>query len=118
MMTTHPASLPNPAPPAPPARWRERTLSRLVTHVRAVLRVSAVAFVTAQSDEGTEEPIGWFADEDLRAAIEASLDRMLRTRSLLLPRVDAWEAAPDLMAAIRAELGEARAQRVWQDYRA
>jgi len=84
--------------------------------VRAVLRVSAVAFVTAQSDEGTEEPIGWFADEDLRVAIEASLDRMLRTRSLLLPRVDAWEAAPDLMAAIRAELGETRAQRVWEGY--
>ena len=117
-MAIHPASLPTPSAPAPPAPWRERTLSRLVTHVRAVLPVSAVAFVTAQSDEGAEEPIGWFADEDLRVAIEASLSRMVRTRSLVLPRVDAWQAAPDLMEAIGAELGEARAQRVWEGYRA
>jgi GAF domain-containing protein len=118
MMTTHPADLPTPPAPAPPAPWRERTLSRLVTHLRAVLPVSAVVFVTARSEEATEERIGWFADDDLRVAIEASLSRMVRTHSLLLPRVDAWEAAPDLIEAIRAELGEARARRVWEGYRA
>jgi GAF domain-containing protein len=118
-MTTQPASLPTPSAPTPPAPWRERTLSRLVTHVRAVLPVSAVAFVTAESDEPADErPIGWFANEDLRAAIEASLSRMVRTRSSLLPRVEAWEAAPDLMAAISAQLGEERALQVWELYRA
>ena len=47
---TQPSTLP-PAPPAPstPAPWRERTLARLVSHVRAVLPVSAVAFVTAEA---------------------------------------------------------------------
>ena len=40
-----------------------------------------------------------------------------RARSLL-PRVDAWQAAPDLKEAISAELGEERAQRVWESYRA
>ena len=39
-----------PAAHAPPAPWRERTLARLVAHVRAVLPVSAVAFVTVESD--------------------------------------------------------------------
>ncbi|HMJ97238.1 MAG TPA: GAF domain-containing protein, partial [Thermoleophilaceae bacterium] len=117
-MAIHPASAQTPSAPTPPAPWRERTLSRLVTHVRAVMPVSAVAFVTAGSDElDAEQPIGWFADEDLRVAIEASLSRMVRTRSMLLPRVDAWQAAPDLMEAISAELGEARAQRVWDAYR-
>jgi len=85
--------------------------------VRAVLPVSAVAFVTAQSDDPTEERVDWFADEDLRVAIDASLSRMVRPRALVLPRVDAWEAAPELMEAIRAKLGEARAQRVWEGYR-
>ena len=117
-MAIHPASLPAPSAPMPPAPWRERTLARLVAHVRAVLPVSAVAFVTAPSDEGANEPIGWFAHDDLRVAIEASLSRMVRPRSLLLPRVDAWQAAPDLMEAISAELGAARAQRVWEGYRA
>jgi GAF domain-containing protein len=118
-MTTHSASLPRPPGPTPPAAWRERTLARLVTHVRTVLPVSAVAFVTAQPDDsGDEHPTGWFASDDLRAAVEASLSRMVRTRSLLLPRVDAWQAAPDLMEAISAELGEERALRVWESYRA
>jgi len=115
-MAIHPASLPS--APTPPVPWRERTLSRLVTHVRTALPVSAVAFVAAEPDDRTEAPIGWFADEDLRVAIEASLSRMLRTRSLLLPRVDAWQAAPELLDAISAELGDARARRVWEAYRA
>jgi GAF domain-containing protein len=115
----HLSTLPSSPEPASPAPWRERTLSRLVAHVRAVLPVSAVAFVTAEPDEpATERPAGWFASEDLRAAVEASLGWMLRSRSLLLPRVDAWEAAPDLMEAISAQVGEERAQSVWGSYRA
>ena len=104
---THLGTLPSSPASASPAPWRERTLSRLVAHVRAVLPVSAVAFVTAGSDElSTERSAGWFANEDLRAAVEASLGWMLRSQSLLLPRVDAWEAAPDLMEAISAHVGE------------
>lgn len=115
----HPGTLPSPPAPAAPAPWRERTLARLVAHVRAVLPVSAVAFVTAESgDLSAQRPAGWFASEDLRAAVEASLSRMLRAGSLLLPRVDAWQAAPDLMEAINAQLGDERARRVWESYRA
>ena len=118
-MIHHPGTLPRPSAAASPESWRERTLSRLVAHVRAVLPVSGVAFVTAEAGElDTQRPAGWFASEDLRVAVEASLSRMLRPRSLLLPRVDAWEAAPDLMEAISAELGEEHAQRVWESYRA
>jgi len=90
-----------------------------VAHVRAALPVSAVAFVTADSDAPADlRSTGWFATEDLRAAVEASLSRMVRTRCLLLPRVDAWEAAPDLMEAMGEQLGEEHAQRVWESYRA
>jgi GAF domain-containing protein len=117
-MMTHPSTVSASPTPLAPAPWRERTLVRLVAHVRAVLPVSAVAFVTADSDDpGEHSPEGWFASEDLRAAVEASLSQMLRSRSLLLPRVDAWQAAPDLMEAISAQVGEERAQRVWGSYR-
>src|SRR5829696_6838848 len=119
MTMIHPRTLPSPPAQASPAPWRERTLSRLVAHVRAVLPVSAVAFVTAESGEqGVQRPAGWFANDDMRAAVDASLPWMLRTGSLLLPRVDAWQAAPDLMEAISAELAEEHAQRVWDTYRA
>jgi GAF domain-containing protein len=116
---THLATFPSSPAGASPAPWRERTLSRLVAHVRAVLPVSAVAFVTADSVElATERHAGWFANDDLRAAVEGSLGWMLRSQSLLLPRVDAWEAAPDLMEAISAHVGKERAQHVWESYRA
>ena len=58
-MTTYPATPPAPAVPTTPAPWRERTLSRLVTHVRAVLPVSAVAFVTAESGEPADTAPDW-----------------------------------------------------------
>ncbi|HYN90502.1 MAG TPA: GAF domain-containing SpoIIE family protein phosphatase [Thermoleophilaceae bacterium] len=113
--STLPTSTPAPTPPAP---WRERTLSRLVRHVRAVLPVSAVAFVTADSGEASaERAAGWFASEDLREAMEASMSRLVRTGALLLPRVDAWQAAPELMSAIAASLGEERAREAWESFR-
>ncbi len=107
---TQPSPLP-PAPfPATPAPWRERTLERLAQHVRAVLPVSAVAFVAGE--EGGE-PVGWFADDELRAALPACMPRLVQGRTLLLPRVDAWQAAPELVDAVAAELGEEAAQRAW-----
>jgi GAF domain-containing protein len=87
--------------------------------VRAVLPVSAVVFVAADAEElPAQHATGWFANDDLRVALEASLTRMVRTRSLLLPRIDAWQAAPELMDAISARLGEQRARGVWDGYRA
>ena len=110
------STLPSSGPAAvPPAPWRERTLTRLVQHVRAVLPVSGVAFLTEDADDG--RAVGWFADEDLRAAMEASLRRITRGRPLLLARVEAWQAAPELMDAIAAELGQERARRAWATFR-
>jgi GAF domain-containing protein len=110
--STLPATTPAPAHSAP---WRERTLARLVQHVRTVLPVSAVAFLTDDAAGG--RPVGWFADEDLRAAIESSMSRLARGRALFLPRVEAWQAAPDLMDAIAEELGQERAREAWAVYR-
>src|SRR5215210_4389744 len=114
---SQPSTLPSSGPAAaPPAPWRERTLTRLVQHVRAVLPpVSGVAFLTEDADDG--RPVGWFADEDLRAAMEASMRRITRGRPLLLARVEAWQAAPELMDAIAAELGQERARRAWATFR-
>jgi GAF domain-containing protein len=109
---TQPATLP-PASPAPAAStpWRERTLARLVQHVRAVLPVSAVAFAT---DDGV---IGWFADDELQAGFTASMPLLVRSRPLLLPRLEAWQAAPELMDAMAAELGREGATRAWATMR-
>jgi serine phosphatase RsbU (regulator of sigma subunit) len=111
---------PTPAPPTTPAHapstpWRERTLATLVQHVRTVLPVSAVAFLTEDTSEA--DPPGWFADDDLRAAMVASMPRLARGRPLLLPRVEAWQAAPELMDALEARLGQPRAREVWTRFR-
>ena len=97
------------------APWRERTLERLVQHVRAVLPVSAVVFFPEASSGG--RPVGWFADERLGDAMQASMDRLAGGRALLLPRVEAWQAAPELMDAIAAEFDLDRARKAWAAYR-
>ena len=114
---THATIPPTTAPaPTPTAPLRERTLARVVQHVRAVLPVSAVSFVTVGADDAsTGESAGWFATEALREALEASLGRLVRTRSLLLPRLDAWQAAPELIASIAARHGEERARELWAE---
>jgi hypothetical protein len=113
---TQPSTLPPaPVPPPTPVPWRQRTLERLVQHVRAVLPgVSAVAFVT---DEVAGVPAGWFADDDLRAALTTCMPQLVRTRTLLLPRIDAWQAAPDLIDATTAQLGGEAAERAWATLR-
>ena len=97
------------------APWRERTLERLAQHVRTVLPVSAVVFVPEQASGG--RAVGWFGDERLRDAMEASMDRLARGRTLLLPRVEAWQAAPALMGALGAGLGMDRARAAWAVYK-
>jgi serine phosphatase RsbU (regulator of sigma subunit) len=109
---TQPSTLPLASPePTTPAPWRQRTLERLVQHVRAVLPVSAVAFVTSDATGG--EPVGWFADEDLRAALITCTPHLVRARTLLLPRIDAWQATPELIDATTAQLGDEAARRAW-----
>jgi GAF domain-containing protein len=113
---TQPSTLPLSSPAQPAAvPWRERTLARLVQHVRAMLPVSGVAFVTEETVRG--EPVGWFAGDDLRDALAASMPRLMRPRTLLLPRVDAWQAAPELLDAMTAELGEEGSRRAWDALR-
>jgi serine phosphatase RsbU (regulator of sigma subunit) len=118
---TSPMTLP-PTSPAPvaPAPWRERTLARLVEHVRAVLPVSAVAFVTADRRDAADAGAAtWFAQDELRDAMEPSMARLAGVgRTLLLPRLDAWQAAPELMDAIVAEVGPERARDAWTSFRA
>ncbi len=110
---------------------RERTLERLLEHVRTLMHVDAAAFLLVDRERRWIEPLaGWFTSPDLRDAIQAGHGRAYdrgrpglaefvveRDRSLLLPRVEAWEAAPDLLAAIMDSLGEGNATRVWASYR-
>jgi GAF domain-containing protein len=119
IMTAHPSTLPqgNPAVHPPPASWGERTMERVVRHVRAVLPVSAVAFVPARSAGPEVRPAGWYADERLRSALEATTDRLVRATPLLLPRVEAWQAAPELEASIEAALDEVEGQAAWEAFR-
>ena len=109
---TLPPTTPTQGPAAP---WRQRTLERLVQHVRTVLPVSAAAFVT--DDGAAASTVGWFADEELRAGMEASMSRLTGGGTLLLPRVEAWQAAPELMDALAAELGQERARVAWATFR-
>jgi GAF domain-containing protein len=83
--------------------------------VRTVLPVSAVAFVTDETAGG--EPVGWFADDHLRAALITCLPQLVRTRTLLLPRIDAWQAAPELFDSTTAQLGDEAARRAWATLR-
>ncbi|HEY1357229.1 MAG TPA: SpoIIE family protein phosphatase [Thermoleophilaceae bacterium] len=101
---------------------RELTLERLLESLRTLMHVDAAAFLPVGRDRRRVEPLaGWFASPDLRDAVEGSqgLARMVaeRDRALLLPRVEALEAAPDLLASIMDALGEAHATRVWSVYR-
>src|SRR3954454_4733275 len=80
---------------------REQTLERLLEHVRTLMHVDAAAFLLVDRARRRIEPLaGWFTSPDLRDAIQGSpgLAQLVveRDRSLLLPRVEAWEAAPDL----------------------
>lgn len=123
MSTT--ALLDSVATPDPPG---DRTLARLIGHVRALLPVGAVAIVTVDEARNTvERCAGWFADPKLGEALgppgSHALDErrrvMVRTilerdRALHLPRLDKWEAAPALLSAAVESLGPERARRMWR----
>ena len=109
---------------SPTAPWRDRTLCRLVDDVRSLLPASAVSFATlADGARDATTVTGWFGSDALRDAlcagagpgpVEAALER---SRPLLLPRVDAWQAAPLLLQGLGAALGQERGRRAWHAYR-
>ena len=106
----------------------DRTLGRLAEHVRALLPVGAVTIVSVDEANGTvQRSAGWFDDPVLRDALgvagshpldarrRALLGALLdRERPLLLPRLDAWEAAPALLAATVEAVGPERARAIWR----
>jgi serine phosphatase RsbU (regulator of sigma subunit) len=98
----------------------DQILARLIEHVRALLPVDAVAIVTVDEARArVERSAGWFADpalgekvgppgshelDDRRRGLARAV--LERERPLLLERLDAWEAAPELFAAM-GDSGEA-----------
>jgi GAF domain-containing protein len=101
------ASTPLASPAADHPSFRERTLARLVDHVRTLIPVDAVTFVTVRGGE-LEQTAGWFAEPGLRDALEHLGEAVLeRDGPLFLPRVDAWEAAPELLATAGEPAGAA-----------
>lgn len=103
------ALVPLASPAADPPSFRERTLARLVDHVRTLIPVGAVTIMTVDEQHGTiKRSAGWSDGEDLRRAFDGLLAAALeRDRPLFLPRVDAWEAAPKLLTAAGERLGAA-----------
>jgi GAF domain-containing protein len=95
------ASTPLASPASDRPSFRERTLARLVDHVRALMPVSAVTFATVDTRRtAVEGSASWYAEPELRAPFERLLEAVLdRDRSLFLPRLDAWEAAPAELVA-------------------
>src|SRR5918997_2466136 len=95
------------APAAEHPSLRERTLARLVEHVRALIPAGAVAFVTVRRGK-VEHTAGWFADEGLRGSFEELAEAVAeRDQPLFLPRLDAWEAAAKLVRTGPRPLGAA-----------
>jgi GAF domain-containing protein len=118
--------------PAPAQRpWRDRALARLVEHLRALTGADAVTFITVDGERGLiEGAASWFADPDLRDALEPASGRPFergrpglaelaldRERALLVPRIDAWQTAPELARAAIASLGDERGRRLAERYR-
>jgi GAF domain-containing protein len=125
MVSSSPSS-----PATDPGSFRERLFARLVEHVHTLIPVEAVTFFTVDDRRGTiDRSAAWFADDALRdvfgspgnqpldprgrGLVEAALER---ERPLLLPRIDAWQAAADLLAAMVESLGTERAHDVWRSY--
>jgi GAF domain-containing protein len=86
---------------------RERTLARLVEHVRELIPAGAMAFVTVRRGK-VEHTAGWFAEAELRGPFEELGEAVAeRDRPLFLPRLDAWEAAAKLLGGGPQQLASA-----------
>jgi GAF domain-containing protein len=108
-------------------RLLDATLDHVIEHLRTLLRTHAVAFLAIDSERGSVEALaGWFASQELREGIVLHPTpgrpglveyALAADRPLVLPRVDAWEAATEIEAAAFESLGEVRGARVWEAYR-
>jgi GAF domain-containing protein len=107
-------------------------MAHVIEHLRTLLRTDGVAFMAVDPDRGSVEPLAdWFASAELRAALEPAPGSagnpgrpglveyaLAADRPLVLPRVDAWEAATEIRAGVIESLGEEEGRRVWETYRA
>ena len=101
-------------------------LERLLDHIRSLLQVDGVAFLVAVGDGRLERAAGWFATAELREAMAPAARRerpglaelaLERDRPLVLPSVEAWEAAPRLRAGLTDALGDVHGADVWESFR-
>jgi GAF domain-containing protein len=127
-----PSSLRSPASqlrpsPAPAAHVTE-VLEHVLDRVRSLIPCDAVAFLSVDPRRRVDAAVGRFASGELRDAIEApgadgaaewpglAQIALERDRPLVLPRVEAWEAAPRIRTSLDHSLGEVRAQEVWDSF--
>src|SRR3954466_3943676 len=125
-------SLLRPAEPKRAAQtgWLADTVGRLVEDVRTLLPVDGCAFLKVDGDR-VQPLVASFDSADLRAALAATGGHpyddarpdlaelaIQGGRSLLLPRVEAWEAAAQLRESIGRSVDEDRAREVWETFRA
>ena len=102
-------------------------LERLLEHLRGLVQVDAAAFLAVDSQRTRIEPAAqWFASATVREALEPTLSRpydtelpglaetaIERGRALLIPRVEDWDAAPQLRAHFEHQVGEDTAADMW-----
>lgn len=86
------------------------TLERLLGHARTLLRPRAVAY----AERSGTQVATWTA----AAAFDEVMPRLAslvagRDRPLLLPRLDAWQGSIEVHEGLVRDLGESRAQAVW-----
>jgi Stage II sporulation protein E (SpoIIE)/GAF domain len=110
---------------------QDRTLERLVQHVRELAAVDAVLILTVDATRAAiERSAGWFGAEGSRARVETLgggpldargqdlLETVLEAEQpLVLERLDAWDAARELPALSVGAIGPERARSLWRAYR-
>src|SRR4051794_15965717 len=111
-----------------PTAWPARSVDRLLEHVLALIRVDAAAFLLVNPHRQLiRRAAGWFASPLLREALAPAerwpydparpglMELVLeRDRPLLLPRLEDWEAAPQLERNTVERLGEVRGSEAWE----
>ena len=102
-------------------------LELLLEHLHGLVQVDAAAFLAVDSQRTRIEPAAqWFASRTVREALEPTLscpyDRdmpglvetaMERGRPLFVPRIEDWEAAPQLRSHFERRAGKASTD-VWE----
>jgi GAF domain-containing protein len=106
-------------------------LELLLKHLQDLVQVDAAAFLAVDARRTRIEPAAqWFASAAMRDAFQPTLSRpydrsapglaetaLERGRSLFLPRIEDWEAAPRLREQFVHHAGEAAAAAAWEVYR-